>query len=295
MTRRSAASSRRRLPRPLFNLIRGALLFAFTLLLGATLFVFWGAYNVSALQQHTAVVYNAIGLALERSIWRHASDIEAPDLSDPVMIERGLAIYRTQCVACHGAPGVGRQDFGKGLTPVPANLAETARSWSPAEIFWTTRNGIKMSGMPAWEFVYSDAELWSVVAFVLRLPTLSAAEYRALPSQASMDPLEESLGKPLGEPVGEPDPERGRTALQGYACTACHIIPGVIGPDSNVGPPLIDYPERRYIAGRLVNDFDNTVRWIRNPQEVAPNTAMPDLGVKMQHARDISAYLYTIE
>ncbi len=30
-----------------------------------------------------------------------------------------------------------------------------------------------------------------------------------------------------------------------------------------------------------------------HPQQIVPNSAMPDLGVKRQEARDIAAYLYT--
>lgn len=279
-----------RMPRPMLNIARGVLLAIVMMFLGAAVFVLWGAYNVSALQQHTAPVYRVISIALRRSIERHAKGIETPSLSEPRRIEEGFRHYRHACLQCHGAPGVGRHDIGKAMMPVPANMVEAARQRTPAEIFWTAKHGIKMSGMPAWEFVYSDDELWSIVAFVMTLPELSPADYRAM--DARLPPEDAALSSPAWS---TPDPERGRVALQGYACTACHSIPGVIGPEPDIGPPLQGIAERRYVAGVLTNDFDNMVRWIHDPVAVDPLTAMPDLNVKQQDAADIAAYLYTME
>ena len=89
-------------------------------------------------------------------------------------------------------------------------------------------------------------------------------------------------------------PERGEDALESYGCGACHIIPGVVGANSTVGPSLSDWPERLYIAGTLTNTPDNLIYWIQFPQEIAPGTAMPNLGVTEQDARDIAAYLYRL-
>ena len=90
------------------------------------------------------------------------------------------------------------------------------------------------------------------------------------------------------------DAELGEEAIRAYGCPACHVIPGI--PDANgmVGPPLTDWSERQYIAGALPNLPDNLVQWIMNPQEVEPETAMPNMGVTEEDARDIAAYLYTL-
>ena len=91
------------------------------------------------------------------------------------------------------------------------------------------------------------------------------------------------------------DPELGRDALREYGCIACHSVPGVRGPDAYVGPPLTAWAERIYIAGSLPNEPDNLVYWIQFPDAVEPGTAMPTLGVSEEDARDIAAYLYTLE
>ncbi len=89
------------------------------------------------------------------------------------------------------------------------------------------------------------------------------------------------------------DPARGKVALTQYACRACHMIPGVTGSEVYVGRPLDGLARRPFIAGTLPNNQDNLVKWIRNPRQVDPLTAMPVLGVSEADARDMAAYLLT--
>jgi cytochrome c1 len=91
------------------------------------------------------------------------------------------------------------------------------------------------------------------------------------------------------------DAARGRTLIGAYGCGGCHDIPGVPGANATVGPPLDAYAERAYIAGALENRPEALVRWIMNPQAIEPGTAMPYLGVKEDEARDMAAYLYTLQ
>jgi cytochrome c2 len=99
-------------------------------------------------------------------------------------------------------------------------------------------------------------------------------------------------GKPPAKGV-QGDPERGRIALAQHACRACHMIPGVTGPETHVGRSLVDLAERRFIAGSLPNTQANLVRWIRDPKSVDPNTAMPAMGVNERDALDMTAWLLT--
>jgi cytochrome c1 len=62
-----------------------------------------------------------------------------------------------------------------------------------------------------------------------------------------------------------------------------------------VGPSLRGFAERAYIAGRIPNTENNLVAWIVNPQQIDPQTAMPNLGVTSQEARNVAAYLYGLE
>jgi cytochrome c2 len=94
--------------------------------------------------------------------------------------------------------------------------------------------------------------------------------------------------------VGGGDAQRGARAIQEYGCGACHNIPGIAGANALVGPPLDGWAKRHYISGRLPNEPQFLIEWIRFPQEVEPGTAMPNMGVTEEDARDISAYLYSL-
>ena len=90
------------------------------------------------------------------------------------------------------------------------------------------------------------------------------------------------------------DPQRGRQLIKDFGCGSCHQIPGIDNADALVGPPLISWRRRIYIAGVLRNTPDNLQLWIQHPQQIVPNNAMPDMGINARQAQDIAAYLYTL-
>jgi cytochrome c1 len=90
------------------------------------------------------------------------------------------------------------------------------------------------------------------------------------------------------------DAGRGRALLARQPCGGCHEIPGVTGARGHVGPPLAHFAERAYIGGRASNTPDNLVRWIQDPHQFDPDTAMPPTPLSDDEARDIAAYLYTL-
>ncbi len=98
--------------------------------------------------------------------------------------------------------------------------------------------------------------------------------------------------EPTRQPLVSGDAARGRAALVDLDCGVCHVIPGIRTARGNVGPPLGDYRERAYVAGKWPNEPANLIRFIRDPPAMAPRTAMPAVGVADAQARDIAAYLY---
>jgi cytochrome c553 len=91
----------------------------------------------------------------------------------------------------------------RNATPPPPPYAAILESWSPRELFWIIKHGIKMTAMPPWPTQERDDEVWAMVAFVRRLPDLDAASYRELsaftPDERSspLAALEGSAAKPL--------------------------------------------------------------------------------------------------
>jgi cytochrome c len=91
------------------------------------------------------------------------------------------------------------------------------------------------------------------------------------------------------------DPEHGRDLARSKGCVGCHDIPGTRGPRGSVGPPLTGIANRLYVGGVLLNTPDNLQQWLLDPPRIDPKTAMPNVGLTDQEARDLSAFLYTLQ
>jgi mono/diheme cytochrome c family protein len=281
------------------GLFVGLVISALVVIAGAFGFIYSGLYDVSATDQHTAQVYWVLKTVMRRAVHHHARPIHVPELGDQALIARGRTLFSAQCARCHGAPGVARDAFALGLRPAPANLANTGIEWSDRDLFWTIKYGLKMTGMPAWQFRLQDDAIWSVVAYVRRMPYESPRTYRG-EVQASAQSVSGQNDAPTTPdhaahesepPTHAGDAGRGRHALQQYGCIVCHEIPGIVGATAPVGPPLEHMALRSFVGGVIVNTPENMVRWLRTPQQFVPDGAMPNLGVSEQDARDMAAYL----
>ena len=144
---------------------------------GGALLLFSGWYNIGATAQHWQPAFTLLERGMHYSVQYHAADIQPPALDAPQMVRRGATIYREHCLQCHGGPGMSQAGFGKSMQPLPGPLVDAGRRWKPQEMYWITRHGIKMSGMPAWEFRLPDEDIWAVVAFLGKLPALSPKDF----------------------------------------------------------------------------------------------------------------------
>lgn len=151
------------------------------LTIGFILFLESGIYNISAMSPHNKLTLWMIRTLKDNSIEHRYKNIKAPDnLTDSTLVNIGFSHYNEMCVGCHGAPGISNNEIGKGLYPHPPNLAHSAKEMSPSELFWITKNGIKMTGMPAFGKTHSDDKIWAIVAFMEKLPTMTKEQYNAL-------------------------------------------------------------------------------------------------------------------
>jgi mono/diheme cytochrome c family protein len=151
---------------------------------GALILVATGAYNIAATTPHAPGTRWLLNTMQQRSVAVRADDVPAPPPVDSAMVKHGFEEYHEMCVACHGAPGIERGALGKGMNPRPPDLAKKGAEWSDRELFWITKHGIKLAGMPAFGVTHSDTELWGIVAFVRRLQRMPAEEYRRMAAEA---------------------------------------------------------------------------------------------------------------
>jgi len=154
------------------------------LLMAALLFIYSGLFDVAASSPDNGLVRWVLETTQERSVARRMKAVQVPPLTDPALLQTGFLHYKENCVTCHGAPGIEASEIGQGLNPYPPELATEAGEGNPQELFWIVKNGIKMTGMPAFGVTHTDQEIWAIVAFLKKMPKMSPQQYQAL-EQAS--------------------------------------------------------------------------------------------------------------
>ncbi len=197
---------------------------------GAFLFAWSGIYNIAASRGHWAIVEWMLRFGMSNSVELRAAMIKAPDLSEEGLVAIGGNHYRGGCAYCHGAPGVRASPVSQSSLPPPPDLSNVSDRWSDREIFWIVKNGIKYTGMPAWTSQNRDDEVWTVVAFLRAMKTMSPEAYRAL--QPEPDPL---------------SPPAERVAIA--SCDGCHGVPGK-GPRAGL-VPVLEGQKRDYLIAAL--------------------------------------------
>jgi mono/diheme cytochrome c family protein len=154
---------------------------------GFALYIALGAYPVGADVPHSGPAYWVLTTVRDRSVAAQARGISAPaDLENPQRLAVGAGHYASMCSGCHLAPGYESSEIWTGLYPQPPPLAQGV-NLTPAEMFWVIKHGLKFSGMPAWGQSHSDSEIWDITAFVLKLPHLTAAQYKDIVTHAPPD------------------------------------------------------------------------------------------------------------
>ena len=85
------------------------------------------------------------------------------------------------CAQCHLAPGVDKSELYEGLYPQPPVFHKADHSThKPEETFWIIKNGLKMTGMPAWGIYNSDEQIWDMVAVLSKIRDMTPEQYKKL-------------------------------------------------------------------------------------------------------------------
>jgi len=173
------------------------------LAIGAAVFFFGGFYNVAGTVEDPAIVHWALVKVRTASVDRYAHDQPPASINDPASVQAGAKAFSTHgCTNCHGAPGVNWAKFSEGLHPDPPDLKEIVGDRSPSQLFWVIKNGINMTGMPSFALAgVKDDEIWSIVAFLKKLPNVSEADFKAWTAPSAAQPT------PSTEPRPEPPAE----------------------------------------------------------------------------------------
>lgn len=180
---------------------------------GGLVFMYSGAYNVSAAEPTHGFMKWVLSTISDNSVRTHATAVTAPNLAE-YSADEGLEHFHAMCVGCHGAPGVAKSEIGEGLDPQAPDLAESARTLTPAELYWVVDNGIKMTAMPSFGKTHNEEEMWNIVAFLEELPKLTPKEYQqrlqeagltgAMAEEGEHEHAEEEMHEPEATPSTPP-------------------------------------------------------------------------------------------
>jgi len=164
--------------------------------------VYSGGYDVAATRPHSAIGAWVLETVKRQSVRAHSRGIAAPpQLAEEGMVEEGARQYREDCQLCHAAPGIEAAGFARNMNPPPLKMSDGARNWTSDELFWVVKNGIRMTGMPAFGPRLSDDRIWRVVAFLGRMPEIGAERYMQLtaPAEPAAPPQEQQPMIPPSE------------------------------------------------------------------------------------------------
>ncbi|HEY1725760.1 MAG TPA: cytochrome c [Steroidobacteraceae bacterium] len=190
-----------------YFLVIGALVFLIAI--GLFGYAWSGLYNIGADEPHSAITYRALKMIRSRSIQVRSDEIKVPKLDDPQLILKGAGQYAAMCTSCHLQPGVENSELRQGLYPQPPKLSKV--HLAPQQAFWVIKHGIKMTAMPAWGTSHDDETIWSMVAFLEKLPAMTPQEYKDIVEKAPPDEdMDMSPGANHEHAHGNSDPDDDR-------------------------------------------------------------------------------------
>ena len=131
---------------------------------------------------------------IARSMRRFATPSAMRNMKNPIALtDATLAAAREHwadhCATCHGNDGSGQTDIGRSLYPKAPDMRQAAtQQMTDGELFSIIRNGVRLTGMPAWGG--DEAENWKLVHFVRHLPKLTPEEIAEMEKQNPKTPEE---------------------------------------------------------------------------------------------------------
>ena len=176
------------------NFILGIVLTVVALLLGGIGLALLGSLPTRANTPPPKLERQIAMSALDNSVDRHAPRVNNPvPPTDENLIE-GLKIYTMNCALCHG--GIDRQasSLETSFYPSPPNLILEPDDDPEWHIHYLIHNGIRYTGMPAWDKTLSEADMWKVTAFLSRIQKLPPAVQEYWKKASGTGPPTESAG-----------------------------------------------------------------------------------------------------
>jgi mono/diheme cytochrome c family protein len=176
--------------------VAGRIVLGIAVLLAAAAGIVWtGAVRrgFSARDTPSALEADLAGRMRHWAVPAGARRARSPLAAAPEVVAEARAHFADHCASCHGNDGRGQTEIGRNLYPkAPDMQARGTQSLSDGELFWIIKNGVRLTGMPAWgsDTLEDDRESWKLVAFIRHLPRITAAELEEMNAMNPVSPAE---------------------------------------------------------------------------------------------------------
>ncbi len=115
---------------------------------------------------------SAVAREVKRKITIGGKDWKNPVEDSDENAKVGAEHFQHHCMICHGLDGhnTGVPFASKMDPPVPDLASNDVQGYTDGQLKWIIQNGIAPSGMPSWQGILDDDEMWHIVAYLRHLP-----------------------------------------------------------------------------------------------------------------------------
>lgn len=177
------------------NFVLGIIVFVLIIIIGGAGFALLGFMPTNANTAPPQMERHIAMSAVDASVERHAARVNNPVPPTPDNLIEGLKIYTMNCAVCHG--GLDRQPaaLAKNFYPPVPSLIVRPIDDPEWHVFYVVRTGIRYTGMPSWEKVLSEPDMWKVTAFLTRVEKLPPAVQDYWKKSTGVAPPTEGAGE----------------------------------------------------------------------------------------------------
>ena len=179
---------------------------------------------------------------LYRTVPRHTRDLKNPLAAHPEAadVSAGRDVFRKKCEICHAYDGSGKTEIGAGQYPRPPDLRQpTVQKAGDGELFFHITNGVRHTGMPAWEM--PERQAWQLVRYIRNLPKVAAPSPATTVAQAVDLTGAQYVGSAACKDCHTDIYERWKKTRMANVVRDPREHPDAIAPDLSKPDPLVNF------------------------------------------------------
>lgn len=173
---------------------------------GAYVYVHHGYFDMRADRAASRIEHIYMRGAMDKYADRYAPKMSNPVApTDPNLVD-GIRLYKNNCAVCHGALEQPSSKVGAGFSPPAPQFLKEAPDMPENQNYWIVKHGIRMTGMPAWDKVLSDTDIWKLTTFLGQMKNLNKSSPVVQAAWTAGGQAEPGVQPNLAAPVAPPNP-----------------------------------------------------------------------------------------